>query len=166
MIKVAKLIDGVEEGFDDIHEKNNEIEKQAIDSINADTNEKIDEEVASANKKAKSLLVHEANRGKINITKLNEIREEGGENIKDTSEQNSDKVAEVSKDAAIVEIVNKAAESKLKKDLVKATIFGESTDKVIATADAPVILDPSDIATVVPPKAPYGNFDNFGQKAF
>ena len=89
--------------------------------------------------------------GKINVTKLNDIHEEGGEAIKDTSEKNSDKVAEVSKEAAVVEIINKAAESNLLKDLVHANEFGISSDAVFAKADAPVVLDPSDI---IPPKAP------------
>ena len=62
--------------------------------------------------------------GKINVTKLDNIHEEGGEAIKDTSEQNSEKVADVSKEATVVEIINKAAESNLVKDLVKASVSG------------------------------------------
>ena len=106
----------------------------------------IDEEIETANKEAKDQLVQDANRGKINITKLNAIHEEGGETIKETSEENSDKVAEVSSDATVVEIINKAAESNLIKALVAASAEGESTDKVLAEADAPVVLDASAIA--------------------
>ena len=76
---------------------------------------------------------------------MNEIREEGGEAIKDTSEENNDKVAEVASEATVVEIINKAAESNLIKALSSAAAIGESTEKVLAEADAPVVLDASDI---------------------
>ena len=76
---------------------------------------------------------------------MNAIHEEGGETIKETSEENSDKVADVSSDATVVEIINKAAESNLIKALVEASAEGESTDKVLAEADAPVVLDASAI---------------------
>ena len=124
---------------------NDEIEKKAIDAINADTSVTIDEEIAEANVEAKAQLLDDVTTGKINITKLNEIREEGGEAIKDTSEENNDKVAEVASEATVVEIINKAAESNLIKALSSAAAIGESTEKVLAEADAPVVLDASDI---------------------
>ena len=105
----------------------------------------IDEEIAEANVEAKAQLLDDVTTGKINITKLNEIREEGGEAIKDTSEENNDKVAEVASEATVVEIINKAAESNLIKALSSAAAIGESTEKVLAEADAPVVLDASDI---------------------
>ena len=136
---------GVVEGFDDLEKKNDEIEKQAIDAINADTNVTIDEEIAEANVEAKAQLLDDVNRGKINITKLNEIREAGGGAIKDTSEENADEVAEVASEATIVEIINKAAESNLLKALSLASDAGESLSDVLDKADDPVVLDASDI---------------------
>ena len=142
---VDEVVSGVVEGFDDIQEKNDEIEKQAIDAINAETNETIDEEIAEANVEAKAQLLDDVNRGKINVTKLNEIREAGGEAIKDTSEENADEVAEVASEATIVEIINKAAESNLIKALNDATDGIESLDAILDKADDPVVLDASDI---------------------
>ena len=94
------------------------------------------------------------NRGKINITKLNEIREEGGEEIKKTSGENAEKVAEVASEASVVEIINKAAESNLIKALSKASDEGCSLDKALDEADAPVVLDASDIIEPVEPTEP------------
>ena len=125
---VHAVIEGVAEGFDDLKAENDEIEKQAIDAINADTSVTIDEEIEEANVEAKSQLLTDVNRGKINITKLNEIREAGGDAIKETSEENSDKVAEVASEATVVEIINKAAESNLIKALAAASEEGESLD--------------------------------------
>ena len=146
---VDEVVSGVVEGFDDIQEKNDEIEKQAIDAINAETNETIDEEIAEANVEAKAQLLDDVNRGKINVTKLNEIREAGGEAIKDTSEENADEVAEVASEATIVEIINKAAESNLIKALKDASDGMsdgiESLADVLDKADDPVVLDASDI---------------------
>ena len=106
--------------------------------------------------------------GKINVTKLNKIHEAGGETIKDTSEQNSDKVAEVSKEAAVVDIINKAAESNLVKDLVKASVSGVDPNKILAAADAPVVLDASDIVAPKAPDAPLfgAGFGGFDQASF
>ena len=106
--------------------------------------------------------------GKINVTKLNNIHEAGGETIKDTSEQNSDKVAEVSKEAAVVEIINKAAESNLVKDLVEASVSGVDPNKVLAAADAPVFLDAADIVAPKAPDAPLfsAGFGGFDQSRF
>ena len=151
---VDAVIEGVAEGFEDLKEENDEIEKQAIDAINADTSVTIDEEIEEANVEAKSQLLTDVNRGKINVTKLNEIREAGGDAIKETSEENSEKVAEVASEATVVEIVNKAAASNLIKALSAAAEEGESLDKVIKEADAPVKLDASDIIEPVAPVAP------------
>ena len=151
---VDEVIGGVVEGFKDIQAQNDQVEKQAIDAINADTSEKIDEEIVEANAEAKSQLEFNVNRGKINITKLNEIREEGGEDIKETSGENAKKVAEVASEASVVEIINKAAESNLIKALSKASEEGCSLDKALDEADAPVVLDASDIIEPVEPVEP------------
>ena len=39
---LGKILEGVSSGFDDLLNSNSEIEVQAIDQINADTNKKID----------------------------------------------------------------------------------------------------------------------------
>ena len=107
-------------------------------------------------------------RGKINVTKLNNIHEEKAEVIKETSEENSGKVASVAKDAAVVEILNKAAESNLVKDLVEAAKEGGDFAGTFAKADPPVELSAADFAQPEAPKSLFAGFDNagFGDTSF
>ena len=68
------------------------------------------------------------------------------------SEASNDAVATVSKDAAVVGILNKVSESNLLKDLTKiAEEQGGEAHAIISAAEAPVKLDASNFAQ---PEAP------------
>lgn len=72
---------------------------------------------------------------------MNDIHESKAEKIKEVSEDNSHVVADVAKQATVVEIMNKATKGSLVNDLAEAAKDGESTMDVIAKADPPVTLD-------------------------
>merc|ERR1712051_113727 len=108
-----------------------------------------------ANKDAKAQLLDDVSRGKINVTKLNAIHNAKGAEIKDVSAASNDAVATVSKDAAVVGILNKVSESNLIKDLAKiAEEQGGEAHAIISAAEAPVKLDASALVQPGAPKAP------------
>lgn len=91
------LLDSVTAGFDSLLDKNEDVESAAIDTINQNTNAQIDAQIKEANTDAKAQLIHDVTRGKINVTKLNNIHESKAETIKEVSEDNSHSVADVAK---------------------------------------------------------------------
>lgn len=72
---------------------------------------------------------------------MNNIHESKADKIKEVSEDNSHVVADVAKQATVVEIMNKATKGSLINDLAEAAEAGKSTTDVIAKADPPVNLD-------------------------
>lgn len=151
------LLTSVTAGFDSLLDSNEAVESEAIATINANTNKQIDAQIAEANTDAKAQLIHDITEGKINVTKLNNIHESKADAIKEVSEDNSHVVADVAKQATVVEIMNKATKGSLVNDLAKAAEEGESTMDVIAKADPPVNLDVGEL---------FGNFGDhsgFGQ---
>lgn len=111
------------------------------------------------------------------MTKLNAIHNAKGTDIKEVSEASNDAVATVSKDAAVVGILNKVSESNLIKDLAKiAETQGGEAHAIISSAEAPVKLDASDFVQPDAPKAPkdlFGpiegmtnSFGDFGKLGF
>ena len=114
------LLSSVTAGFDQLLDKNEAVESEAIATINADTNKQIDAQIAEANTDAKAQLIHDITDGKINVTKLNNIHESKAEKIKEVSEDTSHVVADVAKQATVVEIMNKATKGSLVNDLAAA----------------------------------------------
>jgi len=154
------LLTSVTAGFDSLLDSNEAVESEAIATINANTNKQIDAQIAAANTDAKAQLIHDITEGKINVTKLNNIHESKADKIKEVSEDNSHVVADVAKQATVVEIMNKATKGSLVNDLAKAAEEGESTFDVLSKADPPVNLDVGGL---------FGNFDEqsgFGGSGF
>ena len=158
---LGKLVEGVQNSYGSLELSNATTEKQALDAINDETQKQIDAQIAEANASAKTQLLKDVSVGKINVTKLNAIHEAKGAEIKDVSLASNDAVATVSKDAAVVGILNKVAESNLLKDLTKiAEEQGGEAHAIISAAEAPVKLDAS--ALVSAPAAPKAPEDLFG----
>ena len=110
---LGKLVQGVQNSYGSLELDNAVTEKQALDAINDETQKQIDVQIDGANKAAKTQLLADVSRGKINVKKLNAIHKAKGDDIKDVSAASNDAVATVSKDAAVVGILNKVAESNL-----------------------------------------------------
>ena len=141
---LGKLVEGVQSSYGSLELDNAITEKQALDAINDETQKQIDAQIDDANKDAKAQLLDDVSRGKINVTKLNAIHNAKGAEIKDVSAASNDAVATVSKDAAVVGILNKVAESNLLQDLTKiAEQQGGEASAIISAAEAPVKLDAS-----------------------
>ena len=86
------------------------------------------------------------------MTKLNKIHGDKGDEIKEVSAASNDAVSTVTKDAAVVGVLNKITESKLIKDLTKvAEAQGGEASIIISAAEAPVKLDASKLVQ------PYAN---------
>ena len=141
---LGKLVEGVQSSYGSLELDNAITEKQALDAINDETQKQIDAQIDDANKDAKAQPLDDVSRGKINVTKLNAIHNAKGAEIKDVSAASNDAVATVSKDAAVVGILNKVAESNLLQDLTKiAEQQGGEASAIISAAEAPVKLDAS-----------------------
>ena len=141
---LGALVKGVQSSYGSLELDNAVTEKQALDAINDETQKQIDIQIDDANKTAKTQLLADVSRGKINVTKLNAIHKAKGDEIKDVSAASNDAVATVSKDAAVVGILNKVAESNLIQDLTKvAEQQGGEAHAIISAAEAPVKLDAS-----------------------
>ena len=141
---LGKLVEGVQSSYGSLELDNAVTEKQALDAINDETQKQIDAQIDDSNKSAKAQLLADVGRGKINVTKLNAIHKAGGAEIKEVSQASNEAVATVSKDAAVVGILNKVAESNLIQDLTKvAEQQGGEASAIISAAEAPVKLDAS-----------------------
>ena len=173
---LGKLVQGVQNSYGSLELDNATTEKLALNAINDETQKQIDTQIEDANKTAKKQLLKDVSRGKINVTKLNAIHKSKGAEIKDVSLASNDAVATVSKDAAIVGVLNKVAESNLLEDLKKvAEKQGGEASVIISAAEAPVKLDASALVAPAQTKPEdlfgaiegiNGSFGGFGKLGF
>ena len=68
---------------------------------------------------------------------------DGAEKAKDVAKEGIAKAAAVSKDATVVDFLNKKTEAVLKNDLIKASLDGKDVEDVFESAAHPVKLDDS-----------------------
>ena len=143
---VEELKDEIATGFDNVQQKNAVAEAAALRLVQKDHKGVLKQIVLDASDDVEKTIIDDIKAGReLDVAVLEKIFAEKGTEISETNEEQTKKVQDITKEAALVKIENEANKLNLLNKIDKAVEEGEDVEKVVEDADAPLkIVNPEE----------------------